>query len=72
VSEALKQTLLSSLLAAWTWPSYVVSALSFIDSDWAMCLDRAVKAGKLLAETLLVCSSGASVLMSMFFVLWRW
>ena len=54
MSEALKQTLMSSLLAAWAWPSYVISALNFIDDDWSVCLDRAAKAGKLLAQTLLV------------------
>jgi hypothetical protein len=54
ISEAMKQTLMSSLLAAWTWPSYVISAMSWIDDDWAVCLDRADKAGKALADALLV------------------
>ena len=44
VGEFLKQTLLHTLLAAWTYPSYVVKALSCIDSPWTIGLDRAGEA----------------------------
>lgn len=54
---------MATLLAAWTWPSRIISALGAIDDVWAMGLDRADKAGKLLAEALMVCVCVFFVLM---------
>jgi len=51
-SEVLQQTVLKGLLAAWTYPSWCLSALSFIDSPWSLALDRAAKAGKALADVI--------------------
>ncbi|KAF7809682.1 transmembrane and coiled-coil domain-containing protein 4-like isoform X1 [Senna tora] len=46
-------TVLSSLLTALAWPAALLSATDFIDSKWAIAIDRSDKAGKLLAEVLL-------------------
>ena len=54
VGEFLKQTLLSTLMAAWTWPSYIVKSFKYIDSPWTVGIDRADKAGAVLAQVLLV------------------
>eukprot|EP00252_Welwitschia_mirabilis_P024108 TRINITY_DN7027_c0_g1_i1.p1 TRINITY_DN7027_c0_g1~~TRINITY_DN7027_c0_g1_i1.p1 ORF type:complete len:221 (+),score=51.69 TRINITY_DN7027_c0_g1_i1:24-665(+) len=56
-SELMKRgamlTVLSTLVAALTLPSALLSATSFIDGKWSMAVDRSDKAGKLLAEALL-------------------
>lgn len=46
-------TVLSGLLTALVWPAALLSATSFIDSKWAIAVDRSDKAGKLLADVLL-------------------
>ncbi|XP_077246446.1 transmembrane/coiled-coil protein (DUF726) isoform X2 [Tasmannia lanceolata] len=55
--ELMKQgammTVLSSLLAALAWPATLLAATDFIDSKWAIAVDRSDKAGQLLAEVLL-------------------
>lgn len=55
--ELMKQgamhTVLSTLLAAFAWPATLLVAADFIDSRWAIAVDRSDKAGKLLAEVLL-------------------
>ncbi|GMH14901.1 hypothetical protein Nepgr_016742 [Nepenthes gracilis] len=55
--ELMKQgamlTVLSSLLTALAWPATLLAATDFIDSKWAIAVDRSDKAGKLLAEVLL-------------------
>lgn len=53
ISSVLAHTVLATLLAAWTLPSYAISALSFIDSPWNVTIDRCDKAGKALANVLL-------------------
>lgn len=45
-------TVLSTLLAALAWPATLLAATDFIDSKWAIAVDRSDKAGKLLAEVL--------------------
>ncbi|XP_031478081.1 uncharacterized protein LOC116249093 [Nymphaea colorata] len=45
-------TVLGSLVAALAWPSTLLAATNFIDSKWAIAVDRSDKAGKLLAEVL--------------------
>ncbi|XP_052196809.1 uncharacterized protein LOC127804113 [Diospyros lotus] len=45
-------TVLSSLLTALAWPAALLAATDFIDSKWAIAIDRSDKAGKLLAEVL--------------------
>lgn len=56
-TELMKQgamlTVLSTLVAALAWPSALLSATSFIDSKWAIAVDRSDKAGVLLAQVLL-------------------
>ncbi|XP_022844005.1 transmembrane and coiled-coil domain-containing protein 4 [Olea europaea var. sylvestris] len=46
-------TVLSSLLTALAWPATLLTLTDFIDSKWAIAVDRSDKAGKLLAEVLL-------------------
>ncbi|MED6118367.1 hypothetical protein PIB30_002074 [Stylosanthes scabra] len=46
-------TVLSTLVAALAWPATLVSAFDFIDSRWAIAVDRSDKAGKVLADILL-------------------
>ncbi|KAF8406501.1 hypothetical protein HHK36_008590 [Tetracentron sinense] len=46
-------TVLSTLFAALAWPATLLAATDFIDSKWAIAVDRSDKAGKLLAEVLL-------------------
>ncbi|KAH9625987.1 hypothetical protein KSS87_008666 [Heliosperma pusillum] len=46
-------TVLSSLLTAFAWPATLLVITDFIDSKWAIAVDRSDKAGKLLAEVLL-------------------
>ncbi|KAL3844697.1 hypothetical protein ACJIZ3_002100 [Penstemon smallii] len=54
--EMMKQgammTVLSTLLTALAWPATLLALTDFIDSRWAIALDRSDKAGKLLAEVL--------------------
>ncbi|CAN6463848.1 unnamed protein product [Victoria cruziana] len=45
-------TVLSGLVAALAWPSTLLAATNFIDSKWAIAVDRSDKAGRLLAEVL--------------------
>ncbi|OAY65109.1 Transmembrane and coiled-coil domain-containing protein 4 [Ananas comosus] len=46
-------TVLSTLVTAFAWPATLLAATDFIDSKWSIAIDRADKAGKLLAEVLL-------------------
>ena len=50
---------MAPLLAAWALPSTALNALSFIDSPWAVAIDRADKAGVALAEALLTGAAGS-------------
>ncbi|KAK9678745.1 hypothetical protein RND81_11G231000 [Saponaria officinalis] len=55
--ELMKQgammTVLSTLLTALAWPATLLVVTDFIDSKWAIAVDRSDKAGKLLAEALI-------------------
>lgn len=55
--ELMKQgamlTVLSTLLTALAWPATLLVVTDFIDSKWAIAVDRSNKAGKLLAEVLM-------------------
>lgn len=53
VKHTLKQTLLSGLLAAISWPLTLLSVASIIDNPWSICTQRSVNAGRQLAEVLL-------------------
>lgn len=53
LSQALKMTALHTLLAAWTLPSYVLSALTMIDNPWSVAAARATDAGHTLAMDIL-------------------
>jgi pimeloyl-ACP methyl ester carboxylesterase len=46
-------TVLGGLMTALAWPATLLSATDFIDSKWAIAVDRSDKAGKLLAMILL-------------------
>ncbi|XP_015933925.1 uncharacterized protein LOC107460110 [Arachis duranensis] len=46
-------TVLSTLVSALAWPATLVTAFDFIDSRWAIAVDRSDKAGKVLADVLL-------------------
>ncbi|KAK6938903.1 Protein of unknown function DUF726, partial [Dillenia turbinata] len=46
-------TVLRTLLAALALPASLLTATNFIDSQWAVALDRSDQAGKLLADVLL-------------------
>ncbi|KAL2348581.1 hypothetical protein Fmac_002581 [Flemingia macrophylla] len=46
-------TVMHALLTALAWPATLFAATEFIDSVWTIAIDRADKAGKLLAEVLL-------------------
>ncbi|CAM6013771.1 unnamed protein product [Sphagnum balticum] len=46
-------TVLGGLMSALAWPATLLSATDFIDSKWAIAVDRSDKAGKLLAMILL-------------------
>jgi Protein of unknown function (DUF726) len=54
----LKQTILSTLLAAVVWPSYLLNVANMIDGDWTLAVERAEQAGKELARTLLFSRAG--------------
>ncbi|XP_076451988.1 transmembrane and coiled-coil domain-containing protein 4-like isoform X2 [Babylonia areolata] len=51
--EALKYTVLSTLMAAITWPAALLSVSQVIDNPWSVALQRATAAGRQLAEVLL-------------------
>lgn len=51
-AEVLKATVLHGLMAAWSLPSTVIGAYSWIDSPWSMAVNRAVKSGEALANVL--------------------
>ncbi|XP_028099950.1 transmembrane and coiled-coil domain-containing protein 4-like isoform X2 [Camellia sinensis] len=46
-------TVLSTLMTALAWPAALLTASDFIDSKWAIAVNRSDKAGMLLAEVLL-------------------
>lgn len=48
-----EQFVVHGLVAAVALPMTVMSAANLIDTWWAVCLDRAEKAGKLLAHVLM-------------------
>ena len=48
-----EQFLVHGLVAAVALPMTVMSAANLIDTWWSVCLDRAEKAGKLLAHVLM-------------------
>jgi pimeloyl-ACP methyl ester carboxylesterase len=49
----LKTTVLSALVSALAWPATLLRLASVVDNRWAVGLDRAWKAGRLLGDTLL-------------------
>ncbi|XP_043280497.1 transmembrane and coiled-coil domain-containing protein 4-like isoform X2 [Venturia canescens] len=51
--EALKYTILSSLMAAVAWPAALLSIASVIDNPWSVCCRRSAEVGKQLAHVLL-------------------
>ena len=53
IGYALAHTVLNSLLAAFTLPSYAMEITSLLDSPWAMAMNRSVTAGRALAHALL-------------------
>ncbi|KAI4327693.1 hypothetical protein L6164_020122 [Bauhinia variegata] len=53
MKQGAMMTVLSTLLTALAWPAALLVATDFIDSKWAIAIDRSDKAGKLLAEVLL-------------------
>lgn len=56
--QILKQTVLSTLLASFMWPSYLLNVANMIDGDWTLAVERADEAGKVLAKTLLFSRAG--------------
>ncbi|KAG6648546.1 transmembrane and coiled-coil domain-containing protein 4-like isoform X2 [Carya illinoinensis] len=54
MKEGAMMTVLSALVAALALPATLVTASDLIDSQWAIAVDRSDKAGKLLAEVLLM------------------
>ncbi|XP_063713190.1 transmembrane and coiled-coil domain-containing protein 4-like isoform X2 [Symsagittifera roscoffensis] len=58
MSQALKLTVLSSVMAAIAWPAALLSASSVIDNPWSVANSRSVQAGKQLAEVLLTRQHG--------------
>jgi hypothetical protein len=56
--QILKQTILSTLLSAIVWPSYLVNVANMIDGDWTLAVERADEAGKVMARTLLFSRAG--------------
>ncbi|CAA6673675.1 unnamed protein product [Spirodela intermedia] len=53
MKQGAMMTVLSTLVSALAWPATLLSATNFIDSKWAISVDRSDKAGKLMAEVLL-------------------
>lgn len=56
--QILKQTILSTFLAAIVWPSYLLNVANMIDGDWTLAVERADQAGKEMARTLLLSRTG--------------
>jgi hypothetical protein len=56
--QILKQTILSTLLAAVVWPTYLLNVANMIDGDWTLAVERADQAGIELARTLLFSRAG--------------
>jgi hypothetical protein len=56
--QILKQTVLSTLLAAVIWPTYLLNVANMIDGDWTLAVERADEAGRELARTLLFSRAG--------------
>lgn len=53
VTTVLKQTALAAFMSAVTLPAAVYSfSTKLLDSDWIRCLDKAKKAGPVLADVL--------------------
>jgi hypothetical protein len=52
-TEVLKQTVLSAVLAAVTWPATLLAAADIIDNPWNVCTNRAKQCGYMLADVLL-------------------
>ncbi|KAJ2702076.1 Transmembrane and coiled-coil domain-containing protein 4 [Coemansia sp. IMI 209128] len=52
VSLILKQTVLSGLIGAFAWPLAILKLGQLIDTPWAVGLERARRAGKMLADVL--------------------
>ncbi|KAJ2632404.1 Transmembrane and coiled-coil domain-containing protein 4, partial [Coemansia sp. RSA 1694] len=52
VSLVLKQTVLSGLIGAFAWPLAILKLGQLIDTPWAVGLERARRAGKMLADVL--------------------
>ncbi|KAJ2891823.1 Transmembrane and coiled-coil domain-containing protein 4 [Coemansia aciculifera] len=52
VSLVLKQTILSGLIGAFAWPLAILKLGQLIDTPWAVGLERARRAGKMLADVL--------------------
>ncbi|CAA7410915.1 unnamed protein product [Spirodela intermedia] len=53
MKQGAMMTVLSTLVSALAWPATLLSATNFIDSKWAISVDRSDKAGKLMADVLL-------------------
>lgn len=58
-TEALKQTMLQSIMAAVAWPATLLKGFDLIDNSWSVCINRADKAGVLLAVLLAERAHGA-------------
>ncbi|KAJ2830013.1 Transmembrane and coiled-coil domain-containing protein 4 [Coemansia sp. 'formosensis'] len=52
ISLILKQTVLSGLIGAFAWPLAILKLGQLIDTPWAVGLERAKRAGKMLADVL--------------------
>ncbi|KAL3687901.1 hypothetical protein R1sor_014210 [Riccia sorocarpa] len=58
VKAGAMMTVLAGLVTALAWPVALLSATDWIDSKWTIAVDRADKAGKILAKCLLGGSQG--------------
>ncbi|XP_015585021.1 transmembrane and coiled-coil domain-containing protein 4 isoform X2 [Cephus cinctus] len=56
--EALKYTVLSTLMTAIAWPAALLSISSIIDNPWSVCCRRSSEVGKQLAHVLLTREHG--------------
>lgn len=56
--QILKQTVLSTLIAAIIWPTYLLNLANMIDGDWTLAAERADQAGRELAQILLHSRAG--------------
>ncbi|KAJ2047376.1 Transmembrane and coiled-coil domain-containing protein 4 [Coemansia sp. S16] len=52
ISLILKQTILSGIIGAFAWPLAILNLGQLIDTPWAVGLERAKRAGKMLADVL--------------------